>query len=221
MSNIVNESKKNWKPYNDQPLEADETLVPQMVTEDYARSLGANMGNLRTWHKGGVSYTVMFVPVKKSKEAVAMETFNTVVNEYLDEKLGPNRFSRCLVPQPNGTKKPCPKKNGDNHECCAECPHRNEYEKEDKSVVYLSRLDEFEMAAGSTPSAEDEVMVNTLLKELLEELNTRNPKLAKVVMLGYAGYEKKEILGMLDVKQSMAYNLYNEAKRLTEAFLLG
>lgn len=218
---MTKNDKSSWKPYNDQPLEADETLVPHLVDEDYARSLGANMANLRTWHKAGVSYLVMFVPVKKSEARAATSHFNAMVNELLDEKLGPNRFSRCLVPQEDGSKKPCPKKSGDNHECCANCPHRNEYEKEDKSVVYMSRLDEFEYAAGSSPSAEDEALMPQLLEDLLKELDAKNPALAKIVMLGYAGYEKKEILGMLGVKQSMAYNLYNEAKRLSEAFLLG
>lgn len=60
-----------------------------------------------------------------------------------------------------------------------------------------------------------------LLEDLPEELNVKNPALAKAVMLVYAGYEKKEILGMLGVKRAMAYNLYNEARRLSEAFLLG
>ena len=33
--------------------------------------------------------------------------FDAAVNELLDEMLGPNRHSRCLVPQPDGTKKVC------------------------------------------------------------------------------------------------------------------
>ena len=218
---MAKSDKSNWKPYNDQPLKADEVLVPQMVDEDYARGSGANMANLRTWKKCGISFLVMFIPVKKSQEKQAMRVFNAHVNELLDEKLGPNRHSRCLIPQPDGSKKACPKKQGGNHPDCEHCPHRNEYEREDRSSVSLNYLDEFEYAAGSAPSASDEFMVGELLRELLEELEKRNPQLAKIVTLGYAGYEKKEVLSMLGVKQAQAYNLWNEAERLTKEFLFG
>ena len=216
---MAKNDKSKWKSYNDQPLKTDEVLIPQMVDEDYARGIGANMANLRTWKKCGVSFLVMFVPVKKELEKQMMSTFNARVNELLDEKIGPNRHSRCMIPQPDGSKKVCPKKQGDNHPDCEHCPHRNEYERQDRSNASLNYLDEFEYAAGSVLSASDEFMVRELLKELLEELEDRNPQLAKIVTLGYAGYEKKEVLSMLGVKQSQAYNLWNEAERLTKEFL--
>lgn len=216
---MTKKDKCNWKSYNDRPLKADEVLVPQLVDEDYARKLGANMANLRTWKKCGVSFIVMFVPVKKGKVKQMTSVFNAHVNELLDEKLSPNRHSRCLIPQPDGSKKVCPKKSGENHPNCEHCPHRGEYERQDKSVVSLNFLADFDYAAGSAPSASDEFLVRELLRELLSELEKRSPQLAKIVTLGYAGFEKKEILSMLGVRQSQAYNLWNEAEHFTKKFL--
>ena len=97
---------KNWISYNGEPLREGEVLVPQLVDDrDYAIAIGAKPENLRTWTKGGVSYTVMFVPVTADQETISQQAFDAAVNEFLDEKLGPNRHSRCLIPQPDGTKK--------------------------------------------------------------------------------------------------------------------
>ena len=113
------------KPYNDKPLREGEVLVPQMVTDRwYAISIGGNPRNFRTWTLAGIRYTVMFVPVSKDKEAISMKAFTEALNELLDERLGPNRHSRCLIPQPDGSVKICPKVNGNNHAPCAQCPHR-------------------------------------------------------------------------------------------------
>lgn len=217
MSNRVND----WKAYNDAKLKADEVLVPQLVSKDYARDLGANMANLRTWEKAGVKYTVMFTPVNKHQEKIAWFIFNAEVNELLDEKLGPNRQSRCLVPQPDGSRKPCPKKNGDNHEACANCPHRNEYEREDRSTVSWDKLEEMDYAAGMESHADDSYKVVMLLRDLLDELEAKNPKYAHAVMLSYAGYSKKEIFEVLGVQKSQGYDIMKEAERLTREFLFG
>ena len=84
----------------------------------------------------------MFVPVPTDQETISQQVFDAAVNELLDEKLGPNRHSRCLVPQPDGTKKVCPKIKDGNHAPCATCPHKGEYEREDKSTVSIETLKE-------------------------------------------------------------------------------
>lgn len=209
----------NWKSYNDAPLKDGEVLVPQLVSKEYAMGLKANMSNLRTWEKSGISYLVMFIPVPKDHEKQAWSIFNVEVNELLDEKLGPNRFSRCMVPQPDGSKKPCPKKNGNNHECCANCPFRNIYEKEDRSMVYWSQLEETEYAGGVESHADDDYKVEALLEDLINELEQKNPKLARIVTLGYAGYSKAEIFEMIGVQKTQGHDLFKEAERLTKEFL--
>lgn len=215
MSNRVN----TWRSYNDAPLQADEVLVPQLVSKEYATGLGANLANLRTWKKSGISYLVMFIPVPKSQEKQAWSIFNAEVNELLDEKLGPNRFSRCMVPQPDGSKKPCPKKKRNNHESCANCPFRNVYEKEDRATVSLDKLAEMNYAAGAESHADDDYKVEMLLEDLINELEQQNPKLARIVTLGYAGYSKAEIFEMIGVQKTQGYDLFKEAERLTKEFL--
>lgn len=209
----------NWKSYNDVPLQAGEVLVPQLVSKEYAAGLGANMANLRTWEKSGISYLVMFIPVPKDQEKQAWSIFNAEVNELLDEKLGPNRFSRCMVPQPDGSKKPCPKKKGNNHESCANCPFRNIYEKEDRATVSLNELAEMNYAAGAESHIDDDYKVEMLLEDLINKLEQKNPKLARIVNLSFIGYDKDEIFEDTGVKKSQGYDLWNEAERLAKEFL--
>ena len=209
------------KSYNDMPLRAGEALVPQMVTDRwYSISIGGKPQNFRTWTLAGVRYTVMFVPVRADEVAVSMKAFTEALNELLDERLGPNRHSRCLIPQPDGSVKVCPKVNGSNHVPCSACPHRGEYEREDRSVVSLDELAEDDYAPMEcVPSAESLAMDVLTLNDLLKHLRSINPAYAEVVSLGHEGFEKKEIVRRLGVKTSQAYELYNKVKILTREFL--
>ena len=126
---------KDWVSFDGREVDAGQVLVPQMVTIDYARSLGADMRNLRTWEKAGVSFTVMFIPVISEMEEEAWRVFHAEENELLDEKLGPNRKSRCMISQPDGCFAVCPKERK-----CSGCLDRGKYEKEDKSLVSLDDL---------------------------------------------------------------------------------
>ena len=140
----------------------------------------------------------------------------------LGEQLGPNRHSRCLVPQPDGTKKPCPKVKNGNHNSCATCPHRGEYEKEDRSTVSYEELDDENYAPiGCAPSAETLAMEGLLLEDLLDYLRSIHPVFAEIVSMGYAGLEKKDIIRHLGVKSSQAYDLYRKAEKLACEFLRG
>ena len=210
------------KPFNDKPLREGEALVPQMVTDRwYSISIGGKPQNFRTWTLAGVRYTVMFVPVKTDEVAVSMKAFTEALNELLDEKLGPNRHSRCLIPQPDGSVKVCPRVNGNNHAPCAQCPHQGEYEREDRSVVSLDELTEEDFnPMDCVPSAESLAMDSLQLVDLLKHLKSINPVLADIVSMGYNGLEKKEIVQRLGVKSSQAYALYNKAFILTREFLL-
>lgn len=208
---------ENWKPYNNDPLREGEVLVPQLVDDtEYATAIGAKPENLRTWSTAGITYTVMFVPVPADQELICLQTFNAAVNEMLDEKLGPNRWSRCMIPQPDGTRKPCPKVRNGNHAPCASCPHRGEYEREDRSVISID-----DITIGAVPSAESEALEKVMFDELVSYLKDMNPVLADVVTLGFRGFSRKGVVGQLPVKSSQAYDLYAKAKRLTRAFLRG
>lgn len=214
-------SEKNWTSYNGEPLRNGEVLVPQLVdNRDYAIAIGAKPENLRTWTKGGVSYTVMFVPVPAEQEKICKQAFDAAVNELLDEKLGPNRHSRCMVPQPDGTKKECPKVKNGNHAPCATCPHKGIYERADRSIVSIERLNEDEFhPMGAVPSPENELMEEIIFDDLILYLKSINPRLADIVTLGFEGFDKKEIVKHLPVKSSQAYDLCSKAEKLTREFL--
>ena len=87
----------DWKAYDGRELKGGEVLVPQMVTQEYARSIGADMSALRTWTTAGIRYTVMFVPVPEEQEEICRKIFCQELNEYLDEKIGPARRGRCCT----------------------------------------------------------------------------------------------------------------------------
>ena len=87
----------DWKAYDGRELKDGEVLVPQMVTQEYARSIGADMSALRTWTTAGIRYTVMFVPVPEEQEEICRKIFCQELNEYLDEKIGPARRGRCCT----------------------------------------------------------------------------------------------------------------------------
>lgn len=88
---------KDWRSFDGRELEDGQVLVPQRITLEAARDMGVVMENLRTWTIAGVRYTVMFVPVRVDKEAGCWKEFYSELNEYLDEKLGPERCGRHVV----------------------------------------------------------------------------------------------------------------------------
>ena len=214
-------AKENWIPYNNEALREGEVLVPQLVDDrEYAIAIGAKPENLRTWLRGGISYTVMFVPVHADQEKVCWQAFNAAVNELLDEKIGPNRYSRCLVPQPDGTMKVCPKVKNGNHEPCATCPYKDKYEREDNNLVSLGELNEEDLQKIEfAPSAEAEGLMKLMFNDLKEYLHKINPSLEDAVTLGFQGFDKSEIVKRLPVKSSQAYDLYAKAERLAREFL--
>lgn len=209
------------KPYNNEPLRDGEVLVPQLVDDrEYAIALGAKPENFRRWTKGGVSFTVMFVPVPAEQEVLCRQAFNAAVNELLDDKLGPNRFSRCLIPQPDGSRKLCPKMQDGHYRRCATCPHRGEYEREDRSLLSIEAMEEEHFhPMNALPSAETEALEEVLFDDLVDYLKDIHPALAEVVTLGFEGFERKEIVKRLPVQSSQAYDLYAKARKLTREFL--
>ena len=88
---------KNWKSYDGREIEEGQVLVPMLVDDAYARSIGADMGNLRTWTTAGVKYLVMFAPVDLEMEKICWKSFYADLNELLDETLGPARRGRNVV----------------------------------------------------------------------------------------------------------------------------
>ena len=216
--NLTIDKMKDITTYNGEPLKDGEILVPQIMTREDARMIQAQC--VRTWTKCGVKYTVIFVAVPAEKAEVAMRAFNADLRDLLDEKLGPNRTSRCMVPQADGSLKPCPREVNGKANLCTGCPMRGKLEKEDKSVVSLDALMEEEYyPMVNAPSAESCAMLGFLLEDLLEEFESKCPQSAEIVRLGFAGLERKEIVQRMPQQKTQAYDAYNKCRRDVERFL--
>lgn len=205
-------------PFNDEPLREGEVLVPQLISREYADLAGA--AGVRTWYRCGIPYLVMFVAVPAGQAEIALKAFNADVNDYLDERLGPNRYARCLVRQADGSIRPCPKETGGRANLCTGCPDRGRLEKEDRNPVSLDALNEEEFhPAEAAPSAESCAMLGLLLEDLLAEFADRYPQYAEIIRLGYGGLDRKEIIRQLPMKKSRAYEAYSDCRKAAEDFL--
>ena len=220
MKSFAPNAQQAWTAFDGEPLREGEILTPQIVDPEYARMIGTK--DVRTWTMCGVRYHVMFVAVPLDQAEIALKTYYAELNELLDEKLGPNRYSRCLITLPDGSRERCPKvKNGKVNRCTG-CPLRGKLEKEDRSTVSLDALDEEEYAPmENAPSAEEVAGLGLLLEDLLTELEKASPRSAEIVRLGWEGLEKKEIVEMLSLCKSQAYEAYRKARKDVEAFLRG
>ena len=204
--------------FNGEPLKEGEILVPQFISREYADLIDAT--DVRTWYMCGVPYLVMFVAVPAEQAEIALQAFNADVNDYMDERLGPNRRSRCLIRQPDGSSRPCPKETKGRYNPCTGCPHRGTLEKEDRSPVSLDALNEEGFhPAEAAPSAESCAMLGFLLEDLLDDFSDKCPHYAEIVRLSFDGLDKKEILQRLPMKKSQAYQTYKNCRKAVEDFL--
>lgn len=200
------------KAYDNRTVKPDEVLVPMVVDDELIDLYEMDKRNIRTWHMGGVPYKVAFYPVPADNVKTAMSQFNSQVNELLGER----RDARCMIPQPDGSYKVCPKKNGNNRCACVDCPHNGEYEREDKTIVSLDNMmDEFEYEPSTTQSAEDEVMLAYTLEDLFERLHKIDPRMEQIVLMGLDGLDKETIFKQLKLQKSQGYNIYKQTKTET------
>ena len=205
-------------PFNGESLRDGEVLVPQFISRDYADLIDAT--DVRTWYMCGVPYLVMFVAVPAEQAEIALKAFNADVNDYMDERLGPNRRSRCLIRQPDGSTRPCPKETNGRYNPCTGCLHRGKLEKEDRSPVSLDALNEEGFhPAEAAPSAESCAMLGFLLEDLLDEFSDKCPRYVDIIRLSYDGLDKKKILQQLPMKKSQAYQTYKGCRKAVEEFL--
>lgn len=51
-------------------------------------------------------------------------------------------YGRCLISWSDESKKPCPKKDSDNHSDRVHCPHRDEYERETLRFFFIDKLED-------------------------------------------------------------------------------
>ena len=204
------------KAYDGREIKAGEVLVPMMAYPDRVKIMGAESANIRTWNKAGRRFPVMFYPVPEAYYTLAMQQFSSELNEFLGE----NRDARCLIPQPDGSHKLCPKKNGDNRVACKDCPHNGEYERQDKTVDSLDALmDENGYEPSPVRSAEDECMDRVLFTELMQELQEKYPREAEIVTMYINDMERKEIIEALGLRPSQGYNVIAKTMDLVKELI--
>ncbi len=204
------------KPYDDRDLKPGEVLVPMLAFPDRVELLGANTANIRTWHNAGQAYNVMFYPVPSEYKQMAMQQFASELNEFL----GGNRDARCLIPQEDGTFRVCPKKNGNNRCACIDCPHNGEYDRQDKTIESLEHLiDEFDFEPVFASSAEEEVMLIELLKDLGHELHEKYPRDMEIVSMFLDDIDIATMISRLNLGRSQGYNVIRQTIARVEKIL--
>lgn len=209
----IDNTSLEHKAYDNRNIKAGEVLVPMVVTDELIDLYAMDRHNIRTWKKAGRQFMVAFYPVPAADEKIAMTQFNTQVNELLGER----RDARCLIPQPDGTLKVCPKKNGNNRCSCMDCPDKTKYEREDKSFASLDVLYEtYKYEASEETPMEDVVVLADSLNTLLQRLEEKEPRYAQIIRLIIADYTPAEIIETIKLNKSRGYQEIKNAQKLAK-----
>lgn len=102
--------------YTGRPLNDGEVLVLMPYNQLDVETNCKNPDSVVTVSRGGKRVKAVLKAVPIEWADVAGTQFNSWTH---DERPAPTE-GRCLILQPDGTVKPCPKKNGDNRCSCAE-----------------------------------------------------------------------------------------------------
>lgn len=209
----IDTSLSERKAYDNRPVKPNEVLAPMVVTEEMIDLYEMDKSNIRTWHMAGVPYLVAFYPVPATDEKLALSQFNSQVNELLGEK----RDARCLIPQEDGTVKLCPKKNGNNRCSCAECPFNGIYEREDKSNASLDTLySDYKFEVADETNIEETIILADSLNTLLQRLEEKEPRYAKIIRLLAEDFTPAEIIERIHLNKSRGYQEIHNAQKLAK-----
>lgn len=199
--------------YNGKALKEGEVLVPMLLTEETKKLMDINPQHIRTWQNAGVKYEVIFFPVQEAFQKVAMSQFNSQVNELL----GTGRDKRCLIKQPDGTYKKCPKKNGNNRCSCAECPNRGKLPTASSKPVSLDEIqDDLKTKPSAKVNIEETVVLSASLDFLIKSLEAIEPRYAKIIQLIMQGYTASEIISDINLNKSRGYQEIKNAQKLAK-----
>lgn len=210
-------TKKNVKVnYNGEPLKADEVLVFTPYDEDDVKLNVSNKDCIVTITKAGKSVKAVLKAVPKSFEKEAKAQFNSWQREQLPKPTE----GRCMIPQPDGTYKECPKKNGNNRVSCAKCPNRDKYDRKVIANVSIEeQQDENGFSIASSPSAENSLIEEEKLSESqqrivakVEEMMDKSPKHCLAMLLMGLGYKGEEFANRMHLKHDAANRIRNQVR---------
>lgn len=129
--------------FNNEPLQPDEELVLQPFYPDGPDSI-TNPDSIVIFSRGGKNFKTYLKAFPKEYAAMAWEQFNS----WVDDQLPQHRDGRCMIPQEDGSYKECPRKRGNNHPACTDCPYKGKLDRKDKTELSIERL----AKAGKHPS---------------------------------------------------------------------
>lgn len=200
--------------YNGEALKADEVLVFTPYNEDDVQMNVTNKENIVTITKNGIPVKAVLKAVPKAYEKMAKAQFNSWQRDFLPVETE----GRCLIPQPDGTKKECPKKNGNNRVSCAECPHRGEYERRVIAKVSLDQQqDENAFTIATSPAADEGILMEEELTEAQKRVAEKflvmldkSPKHCLAMILMGLGYKGEEFAARMHLKHDAANRVRNQ-----------
>ena len=209
------ETQRTTLNYNNEPLKDGEVLVLMRFDENERINI-TNPNSIVTVPTAGGYVKAVLKAVPKEFEATAKEQFNSWVRD--DQ---PVHYGRCLIPQPDGTKKVCPKKRGDNHPDCAHCPHNGEYEREMPKMVSLEGLQEkgWDPASSGSPEAayirrEEHNEAITRVVSFFERLIEISPKHALAMLLKVQNIEGKDFYDKMHLEHDAACRVLKQIDNL-------
>ncbi len=186
----------NRKSFNGAAVNADEELVPAVLTKDMKNTLkplGLDYRNVETWtFPNGKKVPVIFIPGKKGYMDISIKIFNGEAERFLK--------------------------------------HQDEKVSDDLSLdKFLEDIDD-ENEKGFDPTAttenEDAAFTMMVFELLIEELESMDANMGKIIRLLADGFPKKEILdkvnlgkgktqgyAFIEKTQKIALNLYNKKYR--------
>lgn len=205
--------------YTGRPLNADEVLVLMPYDAMDVETNCKRRDNIVTVHVGGRSVKGVWKAVPSEWADEAKAQFNIWAR---DQYAAPIE-GRCLIPQDDGTEKPCPRKNGNNRCCCAQCPHRGEYDREIIAPLSIDHMrDEYNYdPASGDLSPEDRFFAteeefegidraNTFF-ERVKEISPKHALALKLMSLGIRGEQFYQEMGL---SRGGANYVYHQIKDL-------
>lgn len=213
------ENALNWGFLNDEEEKALEDMMAEGIEPCLApieiehgnamqlESLSITSEQFRTWEIGPEKRTVHPTPCSK-------EVADFLINDMRKEHRQTYRKVRCKIP---GTRKPlirCPESNK-----CSNCPfpaYRDAHQPDDLSWEQM--IDDAGNETGQEDPGIHNAEVRELLREVIAEMDAKNPKYFRALALQFIGYNVHEIAAALNESESNIYYFLRKAMEIGKDF---
>ena len=204
--------KKNVN-YNGEALQADEVLVFTPYFEEDASVNVTNKESIVTVKQAGRYTKAVLKAVPKKYEKLAKAQFNSWQREQKPEQTE----GRCMILQPDGTYKQCPKK-GNNCVSCNECPLKGKLKRKVTEKVSMEEQeDEHEYALTQFPAADEILIARENLAESqkriadkFEAIMEKSPKYCFAMLLMGMGVKGEKFAEQMHLGHDAAKRIRNQ-----------